>query len=85
MGNVLYVSGQLGITTSGELVEGLDAQTRLTLDNIGHILKAAGTDFPNGDLNYCRVKMVLEILTIFNISGKSNGFTTKHFRFFWNE
>lgn len=31
----LYVSGQLGFTKNGELVEGLEAQTRQTLDNIG--------------------------------------------------
>jgi enamine deaminase RidA (YjgF/YER057c/UK114 family) len=56
-GNMLFVSGQLGITTTGELVEGLEAQTRLTLDNIGHILRAAGTDFINGKFKYFIVFM----------------------------
>jgi enamine deaminase RidA (YjgF/YER057c/UK114 family) len=48
-GNTIYVSGQLGITKDGNLVEGLENQTRQTLDNIGSILKAAGADFGNGE------------------------------------
>lgn len=48
MDNVLYISGQLGMKTNGDLVEGFEAQTRLALDNIGHVLKAAGATFKNG-------------------------------------
>jgi len=43
------VSGQLGFTLDGNLVEGgIENQTRQTLENIGNILKAAGADFTNG-------------------------------------
>lgn len=48
MNNILYVSGQLGMKTNGDLVEGFEAQTRLALDNIGHVLNAAGATFKNG-------------------------------------
>jgi len=47
MNNILYVSGQLGMLPNGDLVEGFEAQTRLALENIGHILKAAGASFKN--------------------------------------
>ncbi|XP_037068447.1 2-iminobutanoate/2-iminopropanoate deaminase-like [Pollicipes pollicipes] len=41
--DTLYVSGQLGIdATSGELCQGVEAQTRQALENMGHILHEAG-------------------------------------------
>lgn len=46
--NVLYISGNLGMTTEGDLVEGVTNQTKLALDNIGHILVAAGVSFDHG-------------------------------------
>lgn len=49
MNNVLYISGQLGMKPNGDLVEGFEAQTRLALDNIGHILKEAGCTFKNSE------------------------------------
>ncbi|OXA51397.1 rutC family protein C23G10.2 [Folsomia candida] len=65
----LYVSGQLGFTKNGELVEGLEAQTRQTLDNIGHILKAAGTDF----LNVVKVTVLLQDISDFSEMNKIYG------------
>ncbi|ODM92038.1 RutC family protein C23G10.2 [Orchesella cincta] len=47
MNNILYISGQLGMNPDGSLVDGFEAQTRLALENIGHILKAAGASFKN--------------------------------------
>lgn len=47
--NTMYISGQLGIKTNGDLVDGMEAQTRLALDNIGHILRAAGATYNNGN------------------------------------
>ncbi len=42
----LYVSGQLPIDgTTGKMAEGIEAQTRQSLTNIGHILREAGYDF----------------------------------------
>jgi len=48
-GGVLYVSGQIALhPTSGELITGdIETETRRVLDNMGAILKAAGTSFAN--------------------------------------
>jgi 2-iminobutanoate/2-iminopropanoate deaminase len=44
-GNVVFCSGQLGLDpTTGKLQEGVEAQARQALTNIGNLLKAAGTD-----------------------------------------
>ncbi len=46
--NTLYVSGQLPIDGStGKMAEGIEAQTRQSLDNLGHILREAGMDYSN--------------------------------------
>ena len=45
-GGTLYVSGQLPIDgATGQMSEGVEAQTRQSLTNIGHILREAGYDF----------------------------------------
>ncbi|OUN78094.1 reactive intermediate/imine deaminase [Alistipes sp. An54] len=45
-GGTLYVSGQLPIDgATGKMSEGVEAQTRQSLTNIGHILREAGYDF----------------------------------------
>ena len=42
----LYVSGQLPIDgATGNLADGIEAQTRQSLDNLGHILREAGYDY----------------------------------------
>ena len=48
-GKLIYVAGQVGINSQGELVGKGDAaaQTRQALDNIGHVLAGAGADFSN--------------------------------------
>lgn len=51
VGDVLYLSGQLGIGADGKLPDGIDAQTKLALDNIGAILKRAGLDYE--DVFHC--------------------------------
>ena len=44
----LYVSGQLPIDgATGKMPEGVEAQARQSLTNIGHILHEAGHDFRN--------------------------------------
>jgi len=40
-GDVLYLSGQLGVGPDGKLADGIEAQTKQALDNIGAILKRA--------------------------------------------
>ena len=47
-GDTLYCSGQLGlIPETGALAEGLEAQARQALDNLGAVLTAAGMDYSN--------------------------------------
>ena len=42
VGEVLYLSGQIGVGPDGRLPQGIEAQTRQTMDNIGAILRSAG-------------------------------------------
>jgi enamine deaminase RidA (YjgF/YER057c/UK114 family) len=50
VGDTLYVSGQLGLV-DGKLPDGIEAQTKGALDNIGAILKRAGLGY--GDVFHC--------------------------------
>lgn len=44
--DTLYVSGQLPIDgATGKMAEGVEAQTRQSMTNLGHILKEAGFSF----------------------------------------
>jgi 2-iminobutanoate/2-iminopropanoate deaminase len=51
VGDVLYLSGQLGIGADGKLPEGIEAQTKQALENIGAILKHAGLGYD--DVFHC--------------------------------
>jgi 2-iminobutanoate/2-iminopropanoate deaminase len=51
VGDILYLSGQLGRGPDGKLPEGIEAQTKQTLDNIGATLKSAGLGY--GDVFHC--------------------------------
>lgn len=42
VGDVLYLSGQIGLGADGRLPDGIEAQTRATMENIGAILRSAG-------------------------------------------
>lgn len=45
-GGALYVSGQLPVDgASGKMAEGIEAQTRQSLTNLGYILREAGCDY----------------------------------------
>ncbi len=45
-GDLVFVSGQLGLDPeTGTLKEGIEAQTRQALENIGAVLRAAGLDY----------------------------------------
>lgn len=45
-GNTLYISGQLGLVpATGAMAEGVEAQAKQGLDNLGAILKTAGMDY----------------------------------------
>lgn len=43
----LYVSGQLPIAADGTIPQGIEAQSRQSLTNIGYILTEAGMSFAN--------------------------------------
>jgi 2-iminobutanoate/2-iminopropanoate deaminase len=51
VGDILYLSGQIGIGADGKLPEGIDAQTRQAMENIGAVLKRAGLGY--GDVFHC--------------------------------
>ena len=51
VGDTLYLSGQLGIGPDGKLPDGIAAQTRQALDNVGAILKRAGLGY--ADVFHC--------------------------------
>lgn len=44
-GNLLFTAGQIGLTPSGELADGLEAQTRQALANLQAVLEAGGATF----------------------------------------
>jgi enamine deaminase RidA (YjgF/YER057c/UK114 family) len=52
-GDVLYLSGVIGRTADGKVPDGIEAQTRAAMDDIGATLKKAGLDY--GDLFHCTV------------------------------
>ena len=46
VGDMVYTSGQLGIDMeTGKLAEGVEAQVRASMRNVGEILKAAGASY----------------------------------------
>ncbi|WP_010097718.1 RidA family protein [Ornithinibacillus scapharcae] len=46
VGNLLFVSGQIGINPeTGEVVTGIEAQTKQVMENLKHIIDQAGADF----------------------------------------
>jgi len=51
VGDVLYLSGQLGIGPDGKLPDGIEAQTKQALENVGAILKRAGLGY--SDVFHC--------------------------------
>ena len=51
VGDVLYLSGQLGLGADGKLPQGIDAQTKQALENVGAILKRAGLGYT--DVFHC--------------------------------
>lgn len=51
VGDILYLSGQIGIGPDGKLPAGIEAQTRAALDNVGAILKRSGIGY--GDVFHC--------------------------------
>ena len=55
VGDLLILSGQLGNTPDGKLPQGMEAQARQAMENIGAILKEQGLGF--GDVVKCTVML----------------------------
>lgn len=55
IGDILYLSGQMGFRDDGSLPEGMEAQARQTMENIGRVLDTAGLGF--GDVFHCTVML----------------------------
>lgn len=55
VGDTLYLSGQIGRTVEGKLPEGIEAQARQTMDNIGATLTKAGASWT--DVVKCTVML----------------------------
>jgi len=55
VGDMLYLSGAIGITPDGKLPEGIDAQARQAMDNIGAVLKRSNLGW--GDIVKCTVML----------------------------
>jgi reactive intermediate/imine deaminase len=51
VGDTLYLSGQIGIGGDGKLPDGIEAQSKQALENIGAILKRAGLGYE--DVFHC--------------------------------
>ena len=47
IGNMYYLSGQIGIDPTGRLVEGFDEQATQTMCNISDVLESVGLGFRN--------------------------------------
>lgn len=54
-GGVLYLSGQIGARPDGSLPDGIEAQSRQVMANIGAVLSKAGLGF--GDVFHCLVML----------------------------
>jgi reactive intermediate/imine deaminase len=53
VGDILYLSGAIGRGPDGKPPEGIEAQTKATMEDIGETLKLAGLGY--GDLFHCTV------------------------------
>ena len=51
--DVLYLSGVIGRTADGKVPDGIEAQTKAAMDDIGTTLKTAGSSY--GDVFHCTV------------------------------
>src|SRR5215218_11504292 len=55
VGDVLYLSGQIGAREDGSVPDGIEAQSRQVMVNVGAVLAEAGLGF--GDVFHCLVML----------------------------
>ena len=53
VGDILYLSGVIGRTADGKVPDGIEAQTKAAMDDIGATLKSAGLGY--ADIFHCTV------------------------------
>ncbi len=71
VGEILFASGQIPINPkTGEMPEGITAQTEQCVKNVGEILKAAGTDFDNVIKTTCFLADISDFEAFNEVYGK---------------
>jgi reactive intermediate/imine deaminase len=55
IGDILYLSGQMGFQEDGTLADGMEGQARQALENVRAVLASAGLGF--GDVFHCTVML----------------------------
>lgn len=55
VGDILYLSGQIGIAADGKVPDGMEDQAKLAMDGIGRVLKANGLSYD--DVFKCTVML----------------------------
>jgi 2-iminobutanoate/2-iminopropanoate deaminase len=55
IGDILYLSGQMGFREDGTLPDGMEAQARQTMENVRAVLTSAGLGF--SDVFHCTVML----------------------------
>lgn len=55
IGDILYMSGQMGFREDGTLAEGMEGQARQAFENVGSVLRSAGLGF--SDVFHCTVML----------------------------
>ena len=74
VGNLLFTSGQIGLDpATGNLVEGIEAQTKQVMSNLDAILKEAGSSFENVIKTTCFLNDMGDFATV-------NGIYAKYFK-----
>jgi len=68
----LYIAGQIGWDSTGKVADGIEAQTKLALENMGHVLAEVGATHKN-------VVKVTVLLQDINDSVKMNAVYAKFF------
>lgn len=68
---LVFCSGQIGLDPkTGQLVEGIEKQTRRVMDNLSAVLRAAGADLPHVVKTTIYLKNVADFPTVNSIYGE---------------
>ena len=71
VGDMVYTSGQLGVDMeTGKLAEGVEAQARTSMRNVGEILKAAGASYGGVVKTTIFVKDLADFKTVNTVSAE---------------